>query len=79
MMKAGKKNKMMVNTIGEFNMLKRLMKKDAFYAKFELSIGLVTKIAARDGISRNLNTEAQLDDVEKKEFMTGKWKTFNLN
>jgi hypothetical protein len=51
MNKKNTNGKMVIKTISEFDLMKSMMTKEAFYKKFTLSNDLVTKIAARDAMA----------------------------
>jgi len=65
--------KKVIHTVDEFNMLKKIMKKDAFYAKFELSIGLVTKITAKESVLENIYTDMSMNSAQKKMLINGEF------
>lgn len=68
-----KTKKKIVNTISEFRMLKSIMKKEAFYNRFELSMKLVAEVAAEDGMVNNAFTDTEMTSAQKKLLIKGKF------
>ncbi|MHA1815310.1 MAG: hypothetical protein ACTSX1_04840, partial [Candidatus Heimdallarchaeaceae archaeon] len=72
-----KKHKKRVNTVDELTMLKSIMKKEAFYDKFEVSMDVVSKMAAMDAMAADAISGIEMTGVERKELMNGEWKNVN--
>lgn len=60
-----KEKKMVLKTIDEFNMMKKLTSKKVFFERYELSMSLITKIAAVDAMSYAANTDRELSGDNK--------------
>lgn len=73
MSKVDGNNKMMINTVDELNMMKKLMKKDAFFAKFEVSMDVVSNLAAVDAIVYDSITDVAMTATQKQMLLKGEF------
>lgn len=66
--------KKLIKTIGEFNILKKMVTRDAFYEKFELSMELVAKITAEEALTKlYFEDSREMTSAEKKQLLSGKF------
>lgn len=65
--------KMIINSVDELNMMKKLMKKEAFFDKFIVSMSLVSKMAAMDAMRDDAISGIEMIGVERKMLIEGKW------
>jgi len=68
-----KHKKMIINSVDELNMMKGIMKADAFFAKFEVSMSVVTKLAARDALIHDSMTDVAMTVTQKKMLLNGEF------
>ena len=71
MNKLGKKMK--INTVDELNLMKGLMKEDAFFAKFEVSTDVVSSLAAGDAMAYDAVTDIAMTSAQKKLLIKGEF------
>lgn len=66
-------NKMLIKTVDEFTMMKKLLKKDAFFAKFEVSMDVLTKLTARDAMVNTSVTDVAMTSTQKRMLVNGEF------
>ena len=64
-----KNKKTLITTLGELEFCKIVMTKKEFNEGFEMSTGLINKLAAKDGLEKLKKTDRALTSKELKEIV----------
>jgi len=73
MSKVDGNKKMIINSIDELNMMKGLMKADAFFDKFVVSMDVVASLAATDALTYDAMTDVAMTAAQKRMLVNGEF------